>query len=314
MNLVLDLFTKKEIMIIGVVIGSLILIVLIMTLIDVISKRKKENKELDDAFEKFNEEDYEPIKIESSIKEEKVVENKIEVSENIEVNEVVKEKVQEIKEDVQVQPSKTTYIEPIIIDIDEEEKVQVNNTNVEIEPIMENKVEVQVQEINEIDARKQAQIELEKIEKSLENPKSLEDTLYDLEIEEEENAIISYQELLENTKELNVVNVDSGDEIISLKEIVNLYEVNETVTEDIEVDVKKEMTKVSINDAYKGDFTSTPFLSPIMGFESDTSSDVKESLAKIQLENTANLEKLDKELRKTNEFLKVLNELKKNLD
>ena len=39
-----------------------------------------------------------------------------------------------------------------------------------------------------------------------------------------------------------------------------------------------------------------------------------ENLNEIQLENTANLEKLDKEIRKTNKVLNMLNELKKNLD
>ena len=123
---------------------------------------------------------------------------------------------------------------------------------------------------------------------------------------EEENAIISYQELLENTKELEVVSTDSGDEIISLKEILNIYN-------DPQVDVSSEMSKTTINEAYKGDFTSSPYLSPIRGFEYEKASLAKD-LSEIQLENTANLEKLDKEIRKTNEFLSILNDLKKNLE
>ena len=64
---------------------------------------------------------------------------------------------------------------------------------------------------------------------------------------------------------------------------------------------------IPLSEAYQGVFSSTPYLSPINGIET-------ESLSEIQLENTANLEKLEKEIRKTNEFLNILNELKKNLE
>ena len=52
-------------------------------------------------------------------------------------------------------------------------------------------------------------------------------------------------------------------------------------------------------------FQSSPFISPVYGIG------VNED--KLQLEQTANLEKLNEEIRKTNEFLKALKELKKNL-
>ena len=151
--------------------------------------------------------------------------------------------------------------------------------------------------------------ELLKKEEEVNNPKSLEDTLYNLEAMEEENAIISYQELLENTRQVNTVIEDNEDEPISLKEILSMYE---EPTNDMKIDVENEMSKTPINDAYKGDFTSSPYLSPIVGLEYEKNSSC--DLAEIQLENTANLEKLDKEMRKTNEFLSILNDLKKNLD
>ena len=46
----------------------------------------------------------------------------------------------------------------------------------------------------------------------------------------------------------------------------------------------------------------------------DRGYEITNDIADIQLENTANLEKLDKEIRKTNQFLNILNELKKNLE
>ena len=69
----------------------------------------------------------------------------------------------------------------------------------------------------------------------------------------------------------------------------------------------EEIEAIPLSEAYQGDFEATPYVSPINGLEF-------ESLAEIQLENTANLEKLEKEIRKTNEFLNILNELKKNLE
>ena len=74
------------------------------------------------------------------------------------------------------------------------------------------------------------------------------------------------------------------------------------------IPVKKELVKEAM-EAYKGDFVSSPFISPVSGIDEESN-----SLAEIQLENTANLEKLEKEIRKTNEFLTILNDLKKNLD
>ena len=57
-------------------------------------------------------------------------------------------------------------------------------------------------------------------------------------------------------------------------------------------------------------FKSSPVISPVYGIERP--SDVSHN--DIELENTANFEKLDEEIRKTNEFLMTLKELQKNLD
>ncbi len=55
-------------------------------------------------------------------------------------------------------------------------------------------------------------------------------------------------------------------------------------------------------------FKSSPIISPIYGIEN------KEKDTDIELENTANYEKLDQEIKKTNEFLMTLRELQKKLD
>ena len=67
-----------------------------------------------------------------------------------------------------------------------------------------------------------------------------------------------------------------------------------------------------LSEVYKRDnayaFKSTPVISPIFGIE--THEVEGESIA---LENTANYEKLDAEIKKTNEFLSTLKELQKKL-
>ena len=56
-------------------------------------------------------------------------------------------------------------------------------------------------------------------------------------------------------------------------------------------------------------FKSSPIISPIFGIEKDVSSE-----RDLALENTANYEKLDAQMRKQNEFVMSLKDLQKNLD
>ena len=67
---------------------------------------------------------------------------------------------------------------------------------------------------------------------------------------------------------------------------------------------------VSLKDAYNENriFKSSPVISPIFGIEKDSGT------TNMELENTANYEKFDDEIKKTNEFLAVLRDLQKKLD
>ncbi len=278
MNLLLSLFTQKEIMIILTVIGSLIALVIILTIWDLFSKKKKDDEDLE-----INLNDQE-ITLSKNVLEDKKVET-------------VKEELEPtyLKEELNHQE-----LEPINLkNISEEvQSIEVNEVNFKTQEVKDPLImEIGELEIDNLDKEEKAKQKLLRIEEELENPKSLEDTITSLEKIEEENAIISYQELLENTREMSLVDADSGDEPISIKEVFSLYEDD------------KELESPVTDNAYKADFTSSPYISPVMGFENG-----EIPLAEIQLENTANLEKLEKEIRKTNEFLTILNELKKNLD
>ena len=288
MSLLTSLFTEKEIIVMGFIIGGLLFLVIIFTILTILDKRKKENDEIE-RFQEVMDDKNNLLKenIDNKIEEKAYEQKSTLMSENEKKLVVTLRDVEgnSIKEDIK--EVKVREVEPLIMEFEDD-----------IVPIKKEKTflveTINVEKKDELNAQE----ELKKVEEELMHPKSLEDTITSLEVMEEENAIISYQELLENTKELNIVETDNGDEPISLHEVINQYNSEK---------VEQEMTKVSLEDAYQKEFSSSPYLSPIEGVET-------QNLNEIQLENTANLEKLEKEIRKTNEFLNILNELKKNLE
>ena len=259
----LNLFTEKELIIMLSVVCFLLLIVIILTISELLNRKK----------EIILEEEQEEL---SPIQKEEMVEMTTQAQEEVLENNNIE--IQEVNEVVTDEEIEALDLEPPMI-----KKIETVETN--------------------LDNKEKALVELAKIEDTLEHQVSLEDTLTNLETIEEENAIISYQELLENTNELTTVMEDDGDEPITLDEVFKLFNGNN----DDGIVINESLEALPIEEAYQGEFNSSPYLSPINGVEG-------ENLADIQLENTANLEKLDKEIRKTNQFLNILNELKKNLE
>ena len=108
----------------------------------------------------------------------------------------------------------------------------------------------------------------------------------------------------------NVVDTDTDMEeqttpqIISTEEI-SLEKTNVSVDSNIRLD---SINPVEENTKVTKKFRSSPIISPIYGIEkSENNND-------LALENTANYEKFDQEIKKSNEFLMSLKELQKNLD
>ena len=98
--------------------------------------------------------------------------------------------------------------------------------------------------------------------------------------------------------------VDEEDAIISLDEFENLYkEVNKIAKEDSKVDFSKlDMNKKEEEKKFK----SSEIISPVYGIhkEEDTKPVISDE----------DIIKLNDEIKKTNDFLNTLKELKKNLD
>lgn len=302
-----DLFTGVELLIMGSIVGFLVLVVMILVISEIFSRKKEMNLllEKNDEVEIEVEEDelYKTLNnlyLEATGKFEKIVDldakeeiktvvEEIKVENKVEITEIEVEKNKE--ENLEIKDSEIISITPNVLD---------DLIIEDLDPVV---VKVETEDMKDLNAKEKAQIELLKIEQELEHALSLEDTITNLEAIEEENAIISYQELLSNTSELEVVTCDSGDEPITISEVFKMF--NDETDEGLKI--TEELSSVPLSEAYQGNFKETPYLSPITGLE-------VESLSEIQLENTANLEKLDREIRKTNEFLNILNELKKNLE
>lgn len=133
---------------------------------------------------------------------------------------------------------------------------------------------------------------------------------------DEEDAIISYEEL-KNAQSFGYTDdemnryVDEQDAIISIQELEKLYLESQSIdasqkeeTSNIEFEMKRVEDLPEIADSNK--FQSSPLISPVYG--------MAKTEKELILEQTANLEKLNEEIKKTNEFLKTLKDLKKNLE
>ncbi len=271
-----------------------------------------------------------------------VPEEKVEVVEVTPTPEVVIESV----------ASSPIEVEPVVVSVKEnpvnindsimlnnqfEEKVEVVEPTV-ITPVESPKNEEEVIKYkDEVYTESEAKAELERITeelKKLENEEKEENIeLTKFETEQEENAIISLDELIAKGKTITEQNEvtqyqDDGNEPISIQELEERYRKEKEQVEVLEVEEepKEEKPKLSIDDflsakekvtslkeAYsekKSTYHPSPIISPIYGIEEEP---VKKNTT-LELENTANYDKFDEEIRKTNEFLSKLKELQQKLD
>ena len=223
--------------------------------------------------------------------------------------------IEEYKEKVVEQPSIENILEEVTQEVETKKEDELIYT--EIEP-------------NQEEAKEEIRKATEELLKTQELQKLDAIDLSKFEEKQEENAIISIDELYSKSKVIHnqeevIKYEDEGDEPISLADLearmnkikvdvaeLEKEEVQENVkVEEVEKTVKlDDFNTIDINKAYNDDkvFKSSPIISPIFGIEKNVSTN------DMELENTANYEKLDDEIKKTNEFLKVLKELKKKLE
>lgn len=381
MNDLVDFLTSKEIMVVYIIVITIAMICLTIYLIkknNYKRKRKQNTKELKRLVEEIdNHVDEKQIEIEkidntepeidtilyvSDKIEEKPIETissidqtntqvKIEDKKPIENIEPIKTIQENIHNDIKELENESKYepqieIQPIIENIDDDKMNNVENLVLDNMPNVVENDEEELQYTTLEPNKEQAQQELKRLTEELQKAQNEENqvTLSTLEEEQEKNAIISLDELMAKSKEINYDNTvekyeeDDENKPISIEELERLHnemkkvEESKAKEEKIEIittipennDTKERIIhqeklvldefnniKIDEKEPYKVEkkFKSSPVISPVYGIERK---EIPES-NNMELENTANFEKLDEELKKTNEFLMTLKELQKNL-
>lgn len=347
MNELIEFLTSKEIIIVYIVASLACFLCFIIYLVEKNNdrlRRKQNTKELNKLVEEIHEKTTNNTEL---IEEPVIIEEHIIEESNKEAASVIEllESTNEIKIDTNLTENINNQLEninePKIIVPESINSIELNE-KLEESPIKEESLELEYTSI-EPDPETAKQ-ELEKLTEELRKqemqPENI--TLTNYEEEQEENAIISLEELVKKSKEMYAANevtqyADEGNEPISLKDlekrmkdvntasyeepfiienVVNDEIVNEEVTPEVlEIESSKAINENVVNtslveDLTKRKFQSSPIISPIYGIEKQKSINSSE----LELENTANYEKLDEEIKKTNEFLMTLKELQKKLD
>ena len=251
----MNLFSEKELLIMAIVVGSLLVIIIGLTILDIkdyLKNKKKKN----------------------------VIENNTIKKENASVEEVIVnnppiDSVTAVIEEIEV----LDFDEPVLV-----KKIDLPKENIEIYHVSE-----------EQDTKEEAIRELERVTLELEmveNKDPFEDTITNFEIEQEENAIISLDELTKISNNLydsnEYVQYDDGNEPITIDEVINKY----NTALQTEVDNTNNVLVNNVMDDIVMPKTRVERLEYEMAFE-----------------NTANFDKLDLEMRRTNDILNSLKEI-----
>ena len=343
----IQFLTSKEILIVYLIAGVACLVCFIIYLVEKNNeklKQKHNTRELNKLVEQIKEETY--IYDEEEIEYEKPILETIEygTDEVGSVSDLVKQTLEASRQEEvliteELETEEIEFIEETIESLEFEEEV--------VEEIKEesNVIEVNsLEELNNITYEEElvytdiepdqetAKLELKKIEEELRRQESIEDienvALTNYEEQQEEAAIISLDELLKKGKEMYEKNEitqyeDEGNEPISLQDLERHYgekrenydepfiieEVVPENTEKVEIEelIIEEVETVVKEVKEEKKFTISPVISPIYGLQ-------KTSQAELELENTADYEKLDEEIKKTNDFLSTLKDLQSKLN
>lgn len=309
MNELIEFLTSEEVILVYFIAGLALFICFIVYIVEKNNDRlrKKHNtKELNKLVEQIKE--IVPEEKKDVIEDEKPI--LMPITDAASIDEML-EKTENIK-NVEDNISYASYnIEPKLHEntIDE---IQYTS----IEPDMET-AKLELKKLEEQLILEEEKKKEEIVEPVIENEKNIELTAY--EKGQEAEAIISLDELLSKGKELYDANEvtqyeDEGNEPISIQDLEKRMDKNKVETISLDKEEKVDEIKQEIKNV--GDiriepkFKSSPIISPIYGIEKINN----DSINDIELENTANYDKLDQEIKKTNEFLMTLKELQNKLE
>lgn len=207
------------------------------------------------------------------------------------------------------------------LESDDEEKPEEDN---EEEIKIEDKEKEEQQDIKLEENKREVEEMLKKMQKDLEA--TPEDVVTNFENEQEENSIISYQELLKSVKdkkevESKVTTVKIEEDIIEPQKEELKIEIDEIEEETLQINPIIDRNKK---------FKSTEFISPIFGKQDNQikyptvpklkREDEEETISLFDSldmdyeEKIVDTRKLEAEIKKNDDFLKALKEFRKNLD
>lgn len=329
MQNITDLLLSKEILIVYIILGIAILLCLLIYIIDKItykSKLKKNTLELIDLVNKVNDKLANTSIPTSSILED----NSLSDTKRVEINnndlsytnieptreEAIRE-IEAIKEELVKEETSTendtldgTFKNEEVVDTVEEID---NSSNNQVEETINN---------NDIDNIISNQYDDEDVPITLDEYMMISTDKYNndtLEISDEEDALISFDEVSKKFDRVNneIEEITSPVGIELQNVIESVYNNNKEKAVILENKVVEMHTLSDLSEPervrvpYMRDkFRNSNFISPIFGLEKVN----LPTLEELQIENTANYDKLDQEIKKTNNFLKELHELKKNLE
>ena len=291
MNSLIDFISNNEVSIMIALLVTIILLTIIVLITDALNKRK--NKK--DVKELLNNHDTDITDVfKEDINEENFAKTQEYTMDLEQYNDVIDNdnKLTEIK-----------YVE-------DDEELEKTKAQLELKNLKEELIKADIKEKEE--AKKK--LELEKQQDEIIDVIDIDNNPIDK--FEEENAIISLDEFNKVSDKIYDENEeiqykDEGNEPISIQELEALYNTKELKAIKIDEEiVKPTVSKLETKTEKKEEdykFKKSPIISPVFGLDND------ESVNTIALENTANLDKLSEEIKRTNEFLNTLRELRKNL-
>ena len=337
MGSILQFVVSNEKMILYVLIGLMALLVGLIFWIDYKSKSKKESLLDKELLEK------EMARKEALVNEETpIVENGLEEPSKVEVMASIADDTNKVAEWVDVNTGNIPIIKEKIVPVseikyvekDEQEMAQeeLKKITEELEKeqeaknaIVDNLVETATEQL--MKDQTEELLEVSPVgpiaSATLEEPvkvAAVEDknhSLSSFEEEQEASAIISLNELFEKAHTLYendmLEDYREDDVPINLSELEAKFKPadisKEVVFEKAQAVVEPvNVMPPAINEPIRP-FTASPIISPIYGITKD-----RVEQDSIELENTANYDKLDQEIKKTNAFLDTLKELKEKLE
>lgn len=205
----------------------------------------------------------------------------------------------------------------LILATNERKRRKIKNDFIQAEKIEEELSQIEDKPVNN---------ELEEILRKMQEDIDVkpEDVVKKFEEEQEEKAIISYQELVDNVKAGKIEVVDDEESDINYVETLNIdmnqEPIMEISSEEPEItpqmvkDVIENISSSSIKEEPKK-FKKSDFISPIYGIMDEKLEypTVKKTENILDIMNTRDYNKLTEEIKRQEEFLNALKEFRKNL-